>query len=100
MVLLNLALYTIALIGYAFAVYYTARLTKETKREKYWYLFAVAAFALAIHQIINLFAEFGIISKQQDTPLGLMLHIVAGLSMGYASYGIVKTMAAIRKKLE
>ena len=98
--ILTSILFAIALIGYAFAVYFTVKLTKETKRERYWYLFAVAAFALAIHQILNLLAEFGIITEQQDAPLSLVLHIISGLSMAYASYGIVKTMVTIRKKLE
>ena len=100
MIIPNSILFLIAIIGFAIAGYYTIKLALETKGEKYWYFFAIAAFAMAIHQITDLLAELGVIGEIHDTPISLILHIIAGVSMGYAAYGIVKTMVKIRKKVE
>ncbi len=100
MALLNSILFLIAIAGFIFAGYYTTKLAIETKGEKYWYFFAITAFAMALHQIIDFLVELEIISRIHDSPTSLILHIIAGLSMGYAAYGIVKTMVKIRKKVE
>lgn len=97
---LNSILFIIAIIGFLVAGYYTIRLALETKGEKYWYFFAVAAFAMALHQIIDLISTYGFLINLHSFPLSLILHIVSGVSMGYASYGIVKIMVKIRKRIE
>jgi len=100
MAILNSILFLIAIVGFIIAGYYTTKLALETKGEKYWYFFAIAAFAMAMHQIIDFLVEVGLINELHDTPVSLILHIIAGLSMGYAAYGLVKTMINIRKKIE
>lgn len=100
MALLTSILFLIAIIGFIVAGYYTTKLAIETKGEKYWYFFAIAAFTMALHQITDLLAELNIITELHDTPVSLILHIIAGLSMAYASYGIVTSMIKIRKKIE
>ena len=100
MTIINPILFIIAIIGYCFAGYYTIRLAQETKGEKYWYFFAISALALVLHQLVDLLGDFGIVTFLSNKISGLILHIIAGLSMGYASYGIVRTMIKIRKKIE
>ena len=97
---ITITLYLIAIIGFIAAGFYTIKLARETKGEKYWIFFTVAALALALHQIMDLLEHVEFVVDLHDLQISLILHIIAGVSMGYAAYGIVKTMTKIRKKVE
>ncbi len=89
----------LASIGFLIAVYYTFRLSEETKGEKYWAFFLIAALSLGVHQWIGLFFESHLLSRDAAILIGEVGAIVGALSLAYASYGLFSSMKRIREKM-
>lgn len=81
-------------------IYFTYKLAKETKWEKYWIFFFISALAMGIyHYAIEVPWELGYISDQFYIVAREISEIIWVSALAYASYGIYKSMVKIRKKL-
>ncbi len=90
----------VASLGFFVAVYYSFRLSKETRHEPYWLALALSAIFLAISEwsaipwqahIIN--ADVRELTEQITAALGAIL-------FGYAVYGLARSMKMVREKIE
>lgn len=90
----------LASLGFLAAVYYTYRLSQETKGEKYWTFFLVAAATLGLPYWLSIPHDLNLISGESLTLIGELAAIVGALSLAYASHGLYKTMKRIRKRVE
>ncbi len=90
----------LASLGFLAAVYYTYRLSQETRGEKYWAFFLVAALALGLPYWLAIPHDLGLVSHPIATGLGELAAIAGALSLAYASHGLYKTMKRIRKRVE
>ncbi|MBI4361316.1 hypothetical protein HY572_06110 [Candidatus Micrarchaeota archaeon] len=90
----------LASLGFLAAVYYTYRLSQETKGEKYWTFFLVAALALAMPYWLSVPHDLNLIPTGTTTAIGEVAAIAGALSLAYASHGLYQTMKRIRKRVE
>ncbi|MBI2676219.1 MAG: hypothetical protein HYX24_07205 [Candidatus Aenigmarchaeota archaeon] len=89
-----------ASIAFIVAIFFTYRLAKETKWERYWVFFLISALAMGIyHFAIEIPGELGYIPESAYYPAREVSEAVWAFGLAYASYGIYKSMRKIRKKL-
>ncbi len=87
-------------MGFVAAIYFSVRLSIETRNEKYWLMFAVSALCFALHY------WFMVLEFYEIVPMGMTVlgSAISGLSgaflFGYASYGLHRAMVNIRKNTE
>lgn len=90
----------IASLGFLVAVYYTYRLSEETKGEKYWAFFLIAALGLGVHEWISIFIDAHLVARNSAIILGEAGAIIGALSLAYASFGLYSYMKKVREKLQ
>ena len=90
----------IASLGFLAATLFTLKLSIETRGEKYWLMFFLAALSLGLHQWVQLPGAGKIFSENLRDPIMELGHIIGGICIAYASFGIHKTMMKIRKRVE
>lgn len=90
----------LASLGFLVAVYYTYRLSQETKGEKYWSYFLIAALLFGFHYWAELPLVLGLISKATQTLLVEFAAILGALSLAHASRGLYRTLRRIRQRVE
>jgi len=89
-----------ASIAFVVAIYFTYKLAKETKWEKYWIFFLISALAMGIyHFTIEIPGELGYVSSNIYYTAREVSEAIWAFGLAYASYGIYKSMKTIRKKL-
>lgn len=89
----------IILASFLVAVYYTFRLAKETKYERYWIFFLISAVFMGMHHIVIIPHNFGLINNNTLEFLSNIGELIGALAIAYAAYGISKSMRNIRQKL-
>lgn len=87
-------------IGFVVAIYFTFKLSEETKGEKYWFYFLVAAVALGLHKWIEIPYEIALIRHDVFVAVQEVAAIVGALSFAYASRGLYQYMRRIREKVK
>ncbi len=87
-------------IGFIVAIYFAFRLSEETRGEKYWFYFLVAAVALGLHKWIEIPFELAVIRHDAFVAVQEAAAIVGALSFAYASRGLYKYMRRIREKVK
>ncbi len=75
-------LVTIASLGFLAAAYYTYRLSQETRGEKYWVFFLLAALAMGAEQWLDIPHELGLLSKPSIVMLAEGAAIIGALRLG------------------
>ncbi len=89
-----------ASIAFIIAIYFTYKLAKETRWEKYWIFFLFSALAMGIyHFMVEIPWELGYISNNIYYIAREISEVIWAFGLAYASYGIYKSMKIIRKKL-
>lgn len=84
--------------SFVIAVYYTFKLVRETKYERYWIFFFISAVFMGIHHIAVIPFNSGLISEHNFHTLEDIGEIVGALALAYAAYGISKSMREVRKR--
>ncbi len=87
-------------IGFLVVVYYTFRLSKETKNEKYWLILAVSAVFLAVHQWTMILWDLHIITDNINLMIQQISILIGAVLFGYAIYGLFTSMKEIKEKME
>lgn len=88
-----------ASIAFIIAIYFTFKLGKETKWERYWIFFLISALAMGLyHFAIEIPWELGYIGNDVYYISREISEAIWALGLAYASYGIYKSMKTIRKK--
>ena len=81
------------------AVYFSFKLSKETKHEKYWIILAVGFFIFAIHHWAMLLLNFSLIQEGTREIIEDISSIIGAILIGYSMQGLYRSMKKIRKKL-
>ncbi len=89
----------LASLGFIVAIYYAYRLYGETRGEKYWAHFLLAALAFGIHEWAVIPVELHWISAEIGILVEEIAAIVGALAFAYASYGIYSSMKRIREHM-
>jgi uncharacterized membrane protein YagU involved in acid resistance len=98
-ILLN-TLTIISSIIFLIAVYYSFKLSKETKHEKYWLLLAFGFFVFAIHHWMMIPWSFDLAYEESKEMIENISSIIGALLIGYATFGLYSSMKKVRSKLE
>lgn len=87
-------------VGFLVAIYFSVKLSNETRRERYWVMFVMSAVLFASHYWLMVLEINGLISDEVALP-GQALSGLAGASLfGYASYGLYRAMLKVRLQTE
>ncbi len=97
---LLISLTVLVSISFLAAIYFSVKLSRETKYERYWLAIALAAFLLAIHHWLALPWEFHLISESILHNLEQFTALFGASLFAYAVYGLYSSMKRIREKLE
>lgn len=91
---------TVAFLANILAIYFCYKLWGETRGERYWFFFLLAAILLSTHSALEVMH-----AAMPDTfhdlmePLTELVEMGGGLSLAYASYGLVTSMRNIRSEI-
>ena len=89
---LNEALMALSTLFMLAAIYYSALLSKETKGEKYWVFFLIAALAFGVLHILSK------LGTETAAPREIA-EIVGAFSLAYACFGLYTSMKKFRQKV-
>lgn len=89
---LKTALIVLSSVFFLAAVYFSAMLSRETKGEKYWFFFLIAAVAFGAVHVVSKMAFLGL-------DLQEILEIIGAFSLAYACFGLYDSMRKFRKKM-
>ncbi|MFH1211158.1 MAG: hypothetical protein V1645_04575 [archaeon] len=89
----------LASVVFLVAVYYSFKLSKETRHERYWLLLALGFFVFAIHHWTILLGFYGAISESTNLLVEQVSSIVGALLIAYSTYGLFVSMRRVREKL-
>lgn len=90
----------LASIAFLVAVYFSFKLSKETRHEKYWLALAVGFFIFAIHHWMMIPWTFGFIPESAGHIIEQISSITGALLFAYATHGLYSSMREIKKKLK
>ena len=90
--------YVVTFLSFLVAAYYTLKLVRETKYERYWVFFLVSAVFMGIHLLVGVPYTFGVIDEHTLKIVEDSAAVLGSLSLAYAAYGLSKTMRAIRER--
>lgn len=96
--IVNTALVIVASISFLVAIYFTYRLSGETRGGRYWLAFVVAAIGLGVHEwlkIVNIFISIRAGVWRSLVEAGV---VIGALSLAYGAYGIQRSVAEIKRK--
>lgn len=82
------------------AVFFSYKLSSETKHEKYWVLMSIGLFVFALHHWLMTHYQWSFISQELIELFEYWSSIVGGILVAYSSYGLYKSMRQVKKKLE
>ncbi len=82
------------------AVYYSFKLSKETKHEKYWLFLAFGFFIFAIHHWMMIPWNFNLANGNNKELIENISSIIGALFIGYATFGLYNSMKKVRNKIE
>lgn len=88
----------VTFLSFLFAVYYTLKLVRETKYEKYWIFFSISAFFMGMHHVAGISHHMGLIDEHALRVLEDVGEIVGSLALAYAAYGLSESMRNVRKR--
>ena len=90
----------IASLALLAGVYYSFKLSKETRHEKYWLLLALGFFIFAVHHWMMIPFLFGIIEESARLLIEQLSSIIAAVLIAYSMHGLYSSMKKINRKLE
>ncbi|MBM3309682.1 MAG: hypothetical protein FJY77_05440 [Candidatus Altiarchaeales archaeon] len=90
--------YIITFLAFLIVVYYTLRLVRETKYEKYWIFLLISALFLGVHHLAGIPYLLGMMDEHTLKILEDSGAVLGSLSLAYAAYGLSKTMREIRER--
>ena|SRR3972149_7792332 len=93
-------LIAIGSLGFLFAIYFSTKLSRETRNERYWMIFSLSAVLFAVHYWLMAAEAFGLASREDTLPGLAVSGLVGAILFGYASYGLYKSMVKVRHQLE
>jgi len=99
---LTTSTYTIFLSSIIFliAVYFSFKLSKETKHEKYWLFLALGFFIFAIHHWMMIPWSLDLINQNIKENIEHLSSIIGASFIAYATYGLYNSMKSIKKKIQ
>ncbi|MBS1266302.1 MAG: hypothetical protein MAG795_00269 [Candidatus Woesearchaeota archaeon] len=86
----------LASVALLFAVYFSFKLSKETKHELYWILLSAGLFIFAVHHWSMMLT--GIISEKIQLYLEQLTSIIGASLMAYATFGLYKSLKIVKEK--
>ena len=96
----NEILLIIASIVLLVAVYFSFKLSRETKHEKYWILLSLGLLIFAIHHWLMIPFQFGNVSSEARELIDSFSSILGGILIAYSTYGLYKSMRLVKQKVE
>ena len=88
----------IASIMFLIAVYFSFRLSLETKHEKYWLALATGFLVFAIHHWMEIPLSFGLLGEGIERVIEQVSSIVGSILFAYATHGLYTSMKEINEK--
>ena len=87
-------------IGFLAAIYFSVRLSKETRHERYWLMFALSGLFFAIHYWLMAFEHYELVPEHVAVPGEAVSGLIGAILFGYASFGLHRAMVNIRRQIE
>lgn len=87
-------------MGFLAAIYFSVRLSNETRHERYWLMFALSALCFALHYWLMALEFYHIVPENVAVPGEALSGLIGAVLFGYASYGLHRAMVNIRLKTE
>ncbi|HZX44306.1 MAG TPA: hypothetical protein VFF28_01345 [Candidatus Nanoarchaeia archaeon] len=88
-----------ASVALLLAVYFSYKLSRETKHERYWLLLSLGLFIFAVHHWFMIIFQLGNIPFFILELLEYLTSIVAGILIAYSTYGLYKSMRAVNQRV-
>lgn len=89
----------LASIMFLFAVYFSFKLSKETRHEKYWLALAIGFLIFAVHHWMMIPLSFGVLDENVERVIEQISSIVGSVLFVYATHGLYTSMKEINKKI-
>jgi len=96
----NEILLIIASVVLLIAVYFSFKLSRETKHEKYWFLLSLGLFIFAVHHWLMIPFHLGSVSDDIQGIINQLSSILGGILVAYSTYGLYKSMKLVKQKVE
>ena len=90
----------LASVTLLFAVYFSFKLSKETKHELYWILLSTGLFIFAVHHWLMIPSLWGNISFETIELIEHITSIVGGILIAYSTYGLYSSIKKINQKIK
>jgi len=90
----------IASVVLLFAVYFSFKLSRETKHEGYWLSLSLGLFIFAVHHWLMIPSLWGNISDAALELVENITSILGGILIVYSTYGLYKSMKTVKQKVE
>ncbi len=84
--------------GFMAAIYFSVRLSIETRNEKYWLMFALSALCFALHYWLMVFDFYEMVPMGMAVRGEAISGLLGAFLFGYASYGLHRALVNIREK--
>ena len=98
--LLSNLLVFLASVLFLISVYFSFKLSKETKNERYWLLLAVGFFIFATHHWLMIPFVGGFISEDVVFFAEQITSIIGAILIAYSTYGLYSSMKIINERLK
>lgn len=87
-------------VGFLIAIYFSFKLSNETRHERYWVLFSLSALFFALHYWLMLAEIRGLLSTGALLAGQALSGLIGAALFGYASYGLYRAMVKVRLQME
>lgn len=95
---INTGLILVSSAGFLAAIYFTYKLSQETRGGKYWLAFLVSAIGLGVHEWLKI-ADAVITIKPEIYNLLIEIGVVIGaIALAYGAYGIQRSVKEIKQR--
>ena len=98
MISINEILVIAASITLLCAVYFSFKLSRETRHEKYWILLSLGLLIFAVHHWLMIPSLWGDISPETIELVENITSIISGVLIAYSTYGLYTSIRKINEK--
>ena len=91
-------LIVLASLIFLIAVYFSYKLSKETKHEKYWLALSFGFLVFAIHHWMEIPLSLGIMEESVERIIEQISSIVGSILFAYATRGLYNSMKEINAR--
>jgi len=82
------------------AVYFSFKLSRETKHERYWLSLSLGLFIFAVHHWLMIPSLWGNLSEDTIEIVENITSILGGILIAYSTYGLYTSIKKVKQKVE